>query len=232
MAVDRTDLATLLRDACVGRFPPPDGGWSRIPPWRAELEAVVGFTGHAFFAVNDDVTDRALALLGADGYGGAHHPSVVLALAGANAWIDSLDVVLVVVTPAAAGGSRSRLVERPDLGDHPRARFAIAIRNDVRVLGYPEPANASVVTIGEGLGGLWELGVETDGGTDGAALLREALVFLPSAQPVVAAVAPGNARALRGFLRAGFRPVASVQLFTRAATTPARNPAAAQQPRT
>ena len=37
----------------------------------------------------------------------------------------------------------------------------------------------------------------------------------PEGEPVVAAVAPGNARALRTVLAEGFRPIASVQLYQR-----------------
>jgi hypothetical protein len=70
------------------------------------------------------------------------------------------------------------------------------------------------VTVGRGLGGLVELGVEAvDPGVDGAGLLREALTLVAPDDVVVAAVAPGNARALRTFLAADFRPVASVQLI-------------------
>lgn len=212
MTPDSTDLATLLRAAGRGRFPDPDGGWSRIPLWRPAVEAIVAFTGHAFFAVADDVADQQIAELGADGYGGAHAPSVIHALAGPDAWIDSLDAVLVIQTPE--DGS-SRLVERPDLGDHPRVRLAGRIRDEVQILGYPEIENTSVVTVSRGLGGLLELGVQADRATDGAGMLREALSALPGAQLVVAAVAPGNARALRTFLRVGFQPVASVQLYCR-----------------
>ena len=47
----------------------------------------------------------------------------------------------------------------------------------------------------------------------GADLVRDALTLLPEGEVVVAACAPGNARALRAFLSAGFEPVASVQLW-------------------
>lgn len=213
MLSETGDLATLLANASAGQFPDPDGGWSRIPPWRDGVEAIVAFTGHAYFAVADDIADARIDELGADGFGGAHDPSLIHNLAGTRAWIDSLDAVLVTRTDGAA---TSRLVERADLADHPRAKLAAHIRDEVQVLGYPQLENTSLVTVSRGLGGLAELGVETDGVTDGAALLREGLAALPGSQAVVAAVAPGNARALRTFLRVGFRPVASVQLFCRA----------------
>jgi hypothetical protein len=213
VAADPTDLAALLAAANRGDFPKPDGGWSRIRQWRRGLEAIVAFTGHAFFAVAEDISDRHIDELGADGYGGAHAPSVIQALAGPGAWIDSLDVILVIRTPERA---TSGLVERPDLGDHSRVRHAGRIRDDIRVLGYPEIENPSLATVSRGLGGLPEIGVQADEATDGAALLRAALATLPGAQLVVAGVAPGNARALRTFLRVGFQPVASVQVYCRA----------------
>jgi hypothetical protein len=36
-----------------------------VPPWRAGLEAILSFTGHAVFAVRPDVPDRLLVALGA-----------------------------------------------------------------------------------------------------------------------------------------------------------------------
>jgi RimJ/RimL family protein N-acetyltransferase len=47
-------------------------------------------------------------------------------------------------------------------------------------------------------------------GTD---VLRAALGVVPAGKVVVAACAPGNARAVRAFLRAGFTPMGSVQLW-------------------
>jgi hypothetical protein len=65
-------LAELIIAAAGGEFPDADGGWQRVPPWRAGLEAILSFTGHAVFAVRPDVPDRLLVALGADGFGGAH----------------------------------------------------------------------------------------------------------------------------------------------------------------
>src|SRR5687768_11680312 len=107
------DLAAVLRLAAAGVFPPVDGGWDRVRPWRDGIEAVVAVTGHAYLAVAEDVDDAALAALRPDGLGGAHDPRLVSALA-AGGWVDSLDVLL-----ATGGGGLpvdpGRLVERPDL---------------------------------------------------------------------------------------------------------------------
>jgi RimJ/RimL family protein N-acetyltransferase len=73
-----------------------------------------------------------------------------------------------------------------------------------------------LVTLGVGIGGLPELGIEIDpdmrGHGHGRSLVDDARGLVPSGQPVIAAVAPGNAAALRTFLAADFRPVGSVQL--------------------
>jgi len=203
-------LRSLLLDAHRGVFPAVDGGWTRIAPWRRGLGAVIAFTGHAFIAVADDVGDGHLEHLRIDGFGGAHATAVIQSLAGAEGWIDSLDAVLV---SAPTREAERTLVERPDLTDHPRVLVARKVRDDVRVLGHPGPGDRSLVTVSRGLGGLVELGIETDGAADAVAMLREASTLVPDDEPVVAAVAPGNARALRTFLSAGFRPVASVQLY-------------------
>ena len=94
-------LAGLLADAAEDRFPPADGGWRRVPPWRAGVEAVVAFTGHAVLAVADDVPDDRLRALGVDGLGGAHDPRVVTALAGPDGWIDVLDALRPEAQPLA-----------------------------------------------------------------------------------------------------------------------------------
>lgn len=205
-------LARVLRDAAAGRHLPVDGGWTRVPPWRDGIEAVLAFTGHAVLAVGDDVDDEGLAALGPDGFGGAHHPRVLLALAGEDGWVDSLDVVL----HARGTGGGADLVPRPDLADHPRARHAREVRDDVRVLGRPG-GGSSLVTLARGLGGLAEVSLELDpherGSGRGAALFASARALAEDGEDVLASVAPGNAASLRAALRAGFVPLGSVQLL-------------------
>jgi hypothetical protein len=205
-------VGELVVAGLAGRFPPADGGWHRVPPWRAGVEAVLAFTGHAVLAIGSDVPDERLAGLGVDGFGGAHHPRVLLELAGPNGWIDSLDALL-----ATRGTGEPTLAPRPDLGHHPRVAFARAVRDDVAVFGRSDPATGDVATLSRGIGGLCELSVELDrtvrGRGSGAAFVRAALGTVPRGEPVVAAVAPGNAASLRAFLSAGFAVLGSVQLL-------------------
>jgi len=203
----------------VGRFPAPDGGWRRVPPWRPGLEAVISFTGHAVFAMAPDITDDRLASLGADGFGGAHDPRLISALAGPDGWIDALDM-LMAARGTGRAGLPARLVDRPDLAIHPRAGFAARLRDNPRVLGYPGPGRSALAIISRGIAGLTELSFELEPGRrgqgGGAGLAADALTVIPSGQLVVAAVAPGNAASVRALLSAGFVPLGSLQLFRRA----------------
>lgn len=216
-------LAALITAAADGRFPDPDGGWSRVPPWRPGLEAIVSFTGHAVFALAPDIPDRLLVSLGADGFGGAHDPRLIAALAGPGGWIDCLDMLM-----AGRGTGRSgvppRLADRPDLAAHPRARFAARIRDQVRPLGYPGRQRSALAIIGRGIAGLTELSFELEssrrGEGRGAQLAGDALTAVPEGQLAVAAVAPGNAASVRALLSAGFVPLGSLQLFRRASDQP------------
>ena len=219
-------LAVLITDAAAGRFPPVDGGWQRVPPWRPGLEGIVAFTGHAVLALAPDVTDERLAGFGVNGLGGAHDPRLIAALAGPDGWIASLDVLLASrgtgqpagpVAPVRPAGPR--LVDRPDLATHPRVQFAAQIRDQPRILGYPDLRRSALAVVSRGLGWLTELSFELEpqrrGTGSGATLISDALSTIPAGQLVIAAIAPGNAASLRAALAAGFVPLGSTQLFRR-----------------
>lgn len=212
-------LGALIRAAADGEFPAPDGGWRRVPPWRDGVEAVVAFTGHAVLAIGGRVPDAELTKLGIDGFGGAHHPAVIAALAGAG-WIDSLDGLLVGVGSAGTEprGTGGPLVPRSDLTGHPRVGFAARLRDDLLVLGRADRSDASVAVLARGIAGLTELSFELDlsrrGAGGGTALVRAALAAVPAGELVVSACAPGNAASMRALLRAGMTPVGSIQLYT------------------
>jgi hypothetical protein len=211
------DLADVLRDAAQGVYPRDDGGWERAGLWRRGVEAVVAFTGHAYLALADDLADVELDAMGVDGFGGAHHPHVAERIRGTG-WADSLDVLLLRPSPVAPGaGQAPTLVPRADLAGHPRVVAAARVRTGIEVLGLPARRSRSVVTVANGLGGLPEIGLEAHGEQSGGELLAAALRWcaehLGPQTPLLAAVAPGNARSLRAFLRGGFLPLGSVQLF-------------------
>ncbi len=216
---DTVDLAAVLRSAAYGIYPQADGGWQRAELWRRGVEAVVAFTGHAYLAIGSDLTDVELDALGVDGHGGAHHPHVAERIRGSG-WADSLDVLLVRPLPLSTLPRTTPEVEvvpRDDLTAHPRIEAAANVRSGIRVLGLPARRSRSFVTIADGLGGLPEISIEVTGEQKGRDLLDAALGWcaaeLDPDVPLVASVPPGNARSLRLFLRAGFLPVGSVQLF-------------------
>jgi GNAT superfamily N-acetyltransferase len=204
-------LAGVLRAATDGAFPPVDGGVDVVPPYLDGVEAVVAFTGHAVIVTALPLD--ALLAAGADGFAGATSLPVMALLAGPGGTVDVLDALLV-----ARGTGGGMLPERPDLAGHPRVEYARAWRREVRVHGNEH----GLVTLSCGLGGLCELSFEVApdrrGRGHGRALLRAALTLVPAGEPVLAAVAPGNAASLRALLAAGFTPVGSVQLVRPAAT--------------
>ena len=216
-------LAELITAAADGQFPEADGGWRRVPPWRPGLEGIVAFTAHAVLAVAPDITDQRLISLGVNGFGGAADPRLITALAGPDGWIDSLDM-LMAGRGTGRAGEPPRLVGRPDLATHPRAAFAVRLRDQVRPMGYADRSRSALALISCGIAGLTELSFELEpqrrGQGGGSELVRDALTAIPAGQLVLAAVAPGNAASVRALLAAGFVPLGSLQLFRRAVRPP------------
>ena len=201
-------LGALIERSHVGRFPPVDGAATVVRPVRDGLATVMAFPGHAVIATARSEED--VLAQGAGGFGGAVAPRFLLWLAGPAGVVGSHDVVL--VTGGRGGGT---LPVRDDHDDHPRVQHARALRDDVVVYGDER----GIVTIGRGLGGLYEMNVEVAPRTRnrglGRALVAEALGHVPAGEVVVAEVAPGNALSLRAFLSTGFVPVGSaVQIVT------------------
>lgn len=205
-------LAGVLAAAVAGSPPPVDGRWERIQPWRPDVFGVVAFTGHAYIAAPPHLSDDQLTALGADGFGGAHDPHVMVQIAGAELSIDVLDMLLAAY---GTGRGSTLLVPRPDLAGHPRARRATMMRTDTVVYGLPDSADV-LVTVAGGVAGLPELGVEiaesARGKGLGARVLRAVRDLVPAGEPLFAAVSPGNVASARAFLRAGFTLIGSVQL--------------------
>jgi hypothetical protein len=193
-------LLAVLLDAARDVFPAVDGRAVLVQPLDGGLEAVVSFTGHAVLATS--LPREEFPPL--DGFGDALRPAVLSRLAGADGEVNDIDVTL-----AAFGHVGGTLAARVDLDDHPRVLHARHWRADVRVFGD----DRGLVTVSRGLAGRTELSVETSQPGVGRALIADALGLVAAGEPVFAAVAPGNARSLRAFLAAGFRPVASEVLI-------------------
>jgi hypothetical protein len=201
-ASDPHPLRVLMYEAVNGRFPPVDGSVTVVPELAPGRECSFGFTGHAVVATAlppADVHARKV-----DGFGPTVLPDFLRWLAGPTGEVHVTDVTLV-----ARGTGGDRLPERPDLADHPRVRFALGFRDDVRVFGDER----GLVTLSRGLAGRPELSIEAapegQGRGWGRSLMVDALSLAPDGEPVFAAVSPGNARSLRMFLALGFTPIGS-----------------------
>lgn len=120
-----------------------------MAPWRPGLEAIIAFTGHAVLAVAPDIPDQLLESLGVNGFGGAHDPRLITALAGPDSWIGCLDMLL-AGRGSGRAGQPPRLADRPDLATHPRAVSAAKIKDDLRLLGYHDRRRSALVVIGRG----------------------------------------------------------------------------------
>jgi hypothetical protein len=202
-------LATLLTDAARGHFPPDDGETEVLPATAPGTGACVAFTAHSVIALDVDADEMRTRLA-------EHHDPLAAALApDVLVWLaerSGLRVGIVDAVLAADGtgaGAPEEWVEAEV--DHPRVHRALARRDDVRVFAV----DGDVVTIGVGLAGRWEVALELEhlGRGRGRDLIDASRGLVPQGEPLFAQVSPGNARSLRAFLAAGFRPIGSEVLF-------------------
>jgi hypothetical protein len=212
------DLLDLLNRAAAGSWPPADGEVEVIGSPRGPADAVVAFTAHSVVAADvgeDWVRDHLPAR---DDLTGPMRPDFLARLGERLACRPgSLDVML------AAPGMTRRESEpdplrpiAPGGAEHPRVARARLYRTDVQA--FADANQRGLVILGRGLASRWEVAVELiqpAGGGDGIGreLLRAARTLVAPNKYLFAAVAPGNAQALRAALGAGFTPVGGEVLF-------------------
>jgi hypothetical protein len=215
--VSGPSLAALLRDAASGRFPPDDGRTEVVPAPAPGAGACVAFTAHSVVALDLDPDEvHARLAVHPDPLAAALAPDVLVWLAERSGLQPGIvDVVLAAPPrPTTASGRAwspgSALAPR---SEHPRVVRALQRRSDVRM----HEVDGGVVTVGRGLAGRWEVALELDRHNTrrGRALIAASRDLVPSDEPLFAQVSPGNARSLRAFLAAGFRPIGSEVLFHR-----------------
>jgi hypothetical protein len=206
-------LTTLLDKAHRGVFPEANGRVEIIGPPPGKTEAVVSFTGHTVVATSVDPREVRAHLRRRDL--GAAMDAMFLCWLSARLGVLPGAVDAVLLGPRIIPQSRIRLNLRDDLISHPRIARARRYRTDVRAYGDPE--GGSIVAVGRGLAGRWEIAVEILESKRNAGFGREviaaALRQVPRGEPLFAQVSPGNARSLRAFLAVRFRPIASEVLF-------------------
>lgn len=209
-------LAVALANAAHGRYPAVDGRVQVVPSPGPPCDALVAFTGHYVLAAD----------VGADEVA-ARWPDWELTVPFAPAslvWLSERigrmplthDALLVAL---GEGGAAPAWLRRDDDLAHARIDEAARFR---AIESVWTDDRGSLVMVGRGLCGRWEVGYEVepehrDGGL-GRRLVAAARALVPRGEPLWAQVAPGNAASMRSALAAGFVPVAAEVLFASKAT--------------
>ncbi|MEV6547831.1 GNAT family N-acetyltransferase [Streptomyces sp. NPDC051597] len=206
------ELGGILAAAARGHFPPADGTTTFVPQPNPRDAGVLAFTAHSVVFLDEDpawVRDT-LAATDADPLGASMNPGFLTALmARTGRRMNCVD--LLTCASALPGEPPLALTELHD-PDHPRVARAHKFRDEVRVWA----ADGGVLVLGRGVAGRWEAAVEVDerarGRGLGVGLALAARHLAP--EPVVwAQQSPGNARSVRTFQAAGYRPVGSEALL-------------------
>ncbi|WP_318201290.1 GNAT family N-acetyltransferase [Streptomyces sp. SCL15-4] len=206
-------LREILDAAAAGVFPPADGGTTVVAQPSPRDAGVLSFTAHTVVFTDEDPgwVAKALRAADCDPLAASLHPRFLTALldrTGRTA--ETIDAVL--VGEPLPGGPACALREIEDPG-HPRIAYARRRRDEVRAWS----ADGGVLVMGRGVAGRLEVSVEVDAGARhrglGRLLVRAARQL--AGEPLWAQVAPGNARSLRAFQAAGYRPVGAELLLQR-----------------
>lgn len=209
-------LRDILDAAAHGVLPPADGRTTVVPQDCARDAGVLAFTAHAVVFTDEDPDwiHRALRAVECDALAAPMNPRFLAAFAERTGRTsETIDAMLVAAPlPGEAPLALKELAPggTEDAG-HSRVTYARGRRDEVRAWA----AEGGVLVTGRGVGGRLEVSVEVDEGARhrglGRALVTAARHLAP--EPLWAQVAPGNARSLRTFLAAGYRPVGSELLL-------------------
>ncbi|WP_395363714.1 GNAT family N-acetyltransferase [Streptomyces sp. YH02] len=207
-----SEVARILAAAARGEFPPPDGTTTVVPQPGPRDAGVLAFTAHSvvFTDADPEWVRAALAAASSDPLAASMNPGFLVALmARTGRHMNTID--LLTVADALPGDPPLELREIVDPG-HPRVARALKFRDEVRVWA----ADGGLVVLGRGVAGRWEAAVEVDEEVRhrglGRALATAARHLTPDSV-VWAQQSPGNARSVRAFQAAGYRPVASEALL-------------------
>jgi len=206
-------LQVLYADLIAGVYPPVDGLTEVMPPPSGAAGAILAFTGHCVVAADVDPVwiERACPpwdLLA------AMSPTFILTLEERLGFVAGpLDLVL--CAPSEAGATEIALIEEDAAYLHARVRRALLVRSEVRV--YRTLDGAGLLTIGRGLAGRWEAGMEVAAPERnrglGRALAAASRRLAPAGEGIFMQVAPGNVASMRAILAGGFVPVGTEILF-------------------
>ncbi|MFF3605674.1 GNAT family N-acetyltransferase [Streptomyces sp. NPDC002463] len=206
------EVARILAAAARGAFPPPDGSTTVVPQPGPRDAGVLAFTAHSVVFTDADpewVRDR-LAATSSDPLAASMNPAFLLALmARTGRHMNTIDLLTVADALPGPPPLELRAIDDPE---HPRVARALKFRDDVRVWA----ADGGVLALGRGVAGRWEAAIEVDEEVRHRGLgraLATAARHLTPGEVVWAQQSPGNARSVRVFQAAGYRPVASEALL-------------------
>ncbi|MFJ5019082.1 GNAT family N-acetyltransferase [Streptomyces griseoluteus] len=203
-------LPELLDAVADDRFLPPDGTVTVLPQLCQRDAGIMAFTAHTVVLTDEDPAwvRAALAAVDCDPLAAPMHPRFLTALMDRTGRAAETVDALWVGTPLP-GPPALALREIADTG-HPRVVRARLRRDSVRVW----VTDGGLLVIGRGVGGRREVALEVECGGAG---LGRGLAFAArqlADGPVWAQVSPGNARSVRAFLAAGYRPVGAELLLS------------------
>lgn len=205
-------LRDILDAAARGEFPPTDGGVSVVPQHGRRDAGVIAFTAHSVVFTDEDPewVRAQLQSLDCDALAAAMNPRFLAAFMDRTGrTTDTID--LLAVAAPVPGPPSLALSELRD-PDHPRVARARKRRDEVRVWAV----DGGVLVLGRGVAGRLEAAVEVEESVRHRGLgraLASAARHLSAGEPVWAQLAAGNARSVRAFQAAGFRPVGAEALL-------------------
>nr|WP_203645034.1 GNAT family N-acetyltransferase [Streptomyces sp. SID14478] len=205
-------MRDILDAAAKGVFPAPDATLTVVPQMNARDAGVLAFTAHTVVFTDEpgDWVRETLAAVDCDALAAPMNARFLAAFMDRTGRAhDTID--LLTAAPALAGPPPLELREIRDR-EHPRVTRALTHRDDVRVW----EADGGVLVLGRGVGGRWEVAIEVDEDVRHRGLGRQlalAARHLVPAEHVWAQQSPGNARSVRVFQAAGYRPVGSEALM-------------------
>ncbi|MEU3301918.1 MULTISPECIES: GNAT family N-acetyltransferase [unclassified Streptomyces] len=206
-------VARILAAAARGDFPPQDGRTTVVPQPGARDSGVLAFTAHSVVFTDEDPqwVRGALAAAASDPLAASMNPGFLHALmTRTGRSMNTIDLLTVADARPGPPGLALREIEDPA---HPRVARALKYRDEVRVWA----ADGGVLVLGRGVAGRWEAAIEVDLEARGAGLgveLALAARHLVPGTHIWAQQSPGNARSVRTFQQAGYRPVGSEALLT------------------
>ncbi|TRV78509.1 GNAT family N-acetyltransferase [Streptomyces sp. 130] len=205
-------LTRILADVAEGRFPPPDGATTVVPQPSGRDAGVLAFTAHSVVFTDED-PDWVLGILAAtpgDPLAATMNPHFLNALLSRTGRrMNTIDLLTVASALPGAPDLALREIHDPE---HPRVARAMKYRDEVRVWS----AEGGVLVLGRGVAGRWEAAIEVAEEARGQGLggrLARAARHLVPGPAVWAQQSPGNARSVRTFQAAGYRPVGAEALL-------------------